>query len=265
MVDYKDPGWRNHRAYVGPERQYDLLGASQFRLLCALGLRSSHRVLDFGCGSLRAGRLLIPYLDPGRYFGVEPHGWLVEEAIEKETGRDLIELKRPRFDRNEDFRVDVFDERFDFILAQSIFSHCGQDLIARALERFAVQLADRGLIAATFVEGVDFPGSGWVYPKCATHSRARIHALARAAGLHGLPIPWFHPRQSWWLLAADKNRLPTPAQARLLHGVVLGVDEFSASWSRAQAVRKGLSRWYKYRVLARLRGLLSSRTGSGGI
>ncbi len=55
------PGDEHYSAYVGPPALYDLMGASQFRLLTALGLRERHSVLDFGCGSLRAGRLLLPY------------------------------------------------------------------------------------------------------------------------------------------------------------------------------------------------------------
>jgi len=60
------PGAGHYTAYVGPPNQYDFMGATQFRLLTTLGLREHHAVLDFGCGSLRAGRLLIPYLLEGR-------------------------------------------------------------------------------------------------------------------------------------------------------------------------------------------------------
>src|ERR1700724_2187949 len=74
------------RAYVGPPRQFDFMGAPQFRLLTTLGLREHHSVLDFGCGSLRAGRLLIPYLLPGRYYGLEPNRWLVEDGISRQLG-----------------------------------------------------------------------------------------------------------------------------------------------------------------------------------
>jgi SAM-dependent methyltransferase len=57
------------------------MGATQFRLLTTLGLREHHSLLDFGCGSLRAGRLLIPYLLPGRYYGLEPNRCLIEDGI----------------------------------------------------------------------------------------------------------------------------------------------------------------------------------------
>ena len=63
------PGDNHYRAYVGPPKDYDLVSAMVFNLLTCLGLRQHHRVLDIGCGSLRSGRLLIPYLNKGNYFG----------------------------------------------------------------------------------------------------------------------------------------------------------------------------------------------------
>jgi hypothetical protein len=66
-------GDHEYRAFVGPFEQYDVIGASQFALLYALGLRQHHRLLDVGCGSLRAGRMLIAYLEPGNYAGIEPN------------------------------------------------------------------------------------------------------------------------------------------------------------------------------------------------
>ncbi len=80
------PGSDHYTAYVGPPQDYDFMGATQFRLLTTLGLRDHHRLLDFGCGSLRAGRLLIPYLNPGNYYGIEPNRWLIDDAY-RERGR----------------------------------------------------------------------------------------------------------------------------------------------------------------------------------
>jgi hypothetical protein len=68
----------HYSAYVGPPREYDFMGATQFRLLTTLGLRETHRLLDFGCGSLRAGRFLIPYLLPAHYYGVEPNALFID-------------------------------------------------------------------------------------------------------------------------------------------------------------------------------------------
>lgn len=224
------PGDPEYRSYVGPPGQYDFMGATQFRLLCALGLRAHHDLLDLGCGSLRAGRLLIPYLDPGHYYGIEPNRWLIDEAIKRQLGRDLIDIKRPTFDSNDTFDAGVFDCTFDFIVAQSIFSHCGPDLVARALASMRKALRPRGLIAATFVAGdKDETAPGWVYPGCVAYTTGRIREFAADAGLVTTAIPWFHPRQSWHLFAIDPGRLPTESEASLLRGAVLGDPEFAAS------------------------------------
>ena len=41
--------------------------------------------------------LLIPYLNRGKYFGIEPNEWLVEEGIKQELGESLLQIKRPTF------------------------------------------------------------------------------------------------------------------------------------------------------------------------
>lgn len=241
------PGDHHYMAYVGPPGQYDFMGATQFRLLTTLGLRAHHALLDFGCGSLRAGRLFLSYLDRGRYFGIEPNRWLIEDAIEHQVGRDAIALKQPRFDHNGEFATDVFSRQFDFILAQSIFSHTGGDLVRTALRNFGSSLLPDGLVAATFIEGTqDFAGSGWVYPQCVAFRPRTIARLAADAGLCAARLPWYHPRQTWYCLAKDRRRLPDKAMLRHLSGAVLLDPEFAESLKRrrglVQSVRDYLRR-----------------------
>jgi SAM-dependent methyltransferase len=232
-------GAGHYSAYVGPPDQFDFMGATQFRLLTTLGLRETHRVLDFGCGSLRAGRLLIPYLLPGKYFGVEPNAWLIEDAIRHEIGRDQIRLKRPTFSHQADFRVDQFGATFDFILAQSIFSHAGPALIETALANFRSALAAQGIILATFIHlgmsglPAEHEGEGWVYPQCVAYWPNTVDRLIRQAKLEGIALPWFHPRQCWYALAAERDVLPTADQFSHLSGAVLRSDEFAASLAAA--------------------------------
>jgi len=216
----------HYSAYVGPPEQYDFMGAMQFRLACALGLREEHYLLDFGCGSLRAGRLFIPYLLADRYCGIEPKASLVTDAIAGELGGDdLVRLKRPRFDHNDEFRVGMFGTQFDFIVAQSIFSHCGSDLIVRALKNFRDVLKRDGVVMATFVPNTkqdEYTGGGWVYPGCVAYSDGTIQRFAETAQLACMRIPWFHPRQDWYLFAHEAARLPSPEDAaQHLSGKVL--------------------------------------------
>jgi SAM-dependent methyltransferase len=228
-------GDHHYQAYVGPPTQYDFMGATQFRLLCTLGLRANHRVLDFGCGSLRAGRLLISYLDRGCYHGIEPNRWLIDESVEKQIGRDVLKLKQPRFYHNENFDTSVFASEFDFIVAQSIFSHTGRDLVMTGLENFRRVLASDGIIAVTFNHGEeDCDGSGWYYPdqpgnRRVTYRPETILSFAREVDLHITAIPWYHPRQHWYLLAHDQMRLPSQDMMHHLTGAVLFDPAFNES------------------------------------
>jgi hypothetical protein len=69
------------------------MGATQFSLLCSLGMREQNRVLGFGCGSPRAGRLLIPYLTAGNYYGFEPNSWLIEDGMQRQLGASIIDQR----------------------------------------------------------------------------------------------------------------------------------------------------------------------------
>jgi len=225
-------GDNHYRSYVGPPDQYDLMGAMQFRLLCSLGLREWNKVLDFGCGSLRVGRILIPFLQSNCYFGIEPNEWLIEDAIERQLGQELIKLKHPNFSNNRNFIVPFDNCKFEFVLAQSIFSHTGVDAAEKILKEFSRVTTSRGIVAATFElsqDGSDFSGTGWIYPKCVRYDKSLIFDLAQQAGFVAIEIPFFHPRQRWFLMSRNQSVLPVQEQLALLAGAVFNVEEFSGS------------------------------------
>jgi SAM-dependent methyltransferase len=200
------PGDTHYRAFVGPPEDYDLIAAMTFNLLTTLGLRQHHSLLDVGCGSLRIGRLLIPYLNRGKYFGVEPNEWLVQEGIRRELGPSLVEIKRPTFfftDSPES--IAKVATPFNFAAAQSIFSHCGLDLIKGWLSAISRSLAEDGALVATFLTGAeDSPRSGWIYPDCVNYRPATLERAAAEVNLRFEILDWKHPRQTWALFAAPK-------------------------------------------------------------
>jgi cyclopropane fatty-acyl-phospholipid synthase-like methyltransferase len=197
------PGDPHYRAYVGPPERYDLIAAMVFNLLICIGLRERHRLLDIGCGSLRCGRLLIPYLNPGNYVGVEPNRWLIDEGIARETGKDLIRIKRPRFFYNDDFRFDERFGRFDFAVAQSIFSHASLQQIDTCLQSVSNRLEPSGALVATYVIGdKDYAEPTWLYPQCANYREETIAEISRRHGLEYQRLDWLHPHgQSWCLIS----------------------------------------------------------------
>lgn len=222
---------KDHRWFVGPRSQYDFMGATQFRLLTTLGLREEHYLLDIGCGSLRAGRLLIPYLLPDRYHGLEPNKFLIDEAIAKEIGADLIKLKRPCFAHNADFDFSVFGRTFDFIVAQSIFSHTGIDLAGHGLSRLKAVMNQKTTALVTFKPAAmgqpSSDATGWVYRGTVPLDEATIAGLVEQAGLFATKLAWFHPRQAWYFLATDKTHLPTHNELACLSGTVLRDERFA--------------------------------------
>lgn len=122
---------KNYKDYVGPGQRYRTISRERFELLLEHGLREPHRLLDIGCGSLRLGRLAIPFLAPKGYHGLEPgEKWLYEglkHEIEEVFGESLVQYKEPAFDHNEQFTLDGFGVEFDYIVAFSVFIHCGQE------------------------------------------------------------------------------------------------------------------------------------------
>jgi SAM-dependent methyltransferase len=114
---------RRYRAYMRKPQDYGWMGAYQFEYLLRLGLRERDSLLDIGCGSLRGGRLFIPYLLPGRYHGIDTDVSLIEEGLDHELGRSILDVKRPTFLIDDDFTCSAFGRTFDYVLAHSIFSH----------------------------------------------------------------------------------------------------------------------------------------------
>lgn len=200
------PGAAHHRAFVGPPEIYDMVAALQFNLLTSLGMRDYHSLLDIGAGSLRGGRLFITYLQVGQYFGIEPNEWLVKDGIRNEIGQDMIRLKRPRFSYDDNFSATVFDRKFDFLLAQSIFSHASPMQIARCLSEARKVMKPTSIFAATFLQADEnYTGDEWVYPGGVTYSLEFMNSLIKEHDLICLPIEWPHPSSQTWILITDPS------------------------------------------------------------
>ena len=213
-------GAEHYRSYVGPPAQFDFMGATQFVLLFSLGLREEHAVLDVGCGSLRTGRLLLQFLLPDRYVGVEPNSWLWRDALKAEIGEDVVRLKLPQFVEDASFSLTSIGRQFDFIVMQSILSHTGGDMIDRPLEQARAVMKPHGqflftvldedaLNFATLRQGATAPG--WHYPDCVTYEKDDILGRCERAGLYTQKLRWFHPRQSWYRAVLEKDRLLSEA------------------------------------------------------
>jgi SAM-dependent methyltransferase len=112
------PEW--HRGVVGG--RWDQMGALQASFLIERGLRPEHRLLDLGCGSLRAGLHLVRYLEPGHYYGIDASDELLA-AGRYELERHGLADRSPTLRHDAGFGVDSFGQQFDYAIAHSVFTH----------------------------------------------------------------------------------------------------------------------------------------------
>ena len=256
------PGDRHHRAFVGRPDRYDLVSAMQFNLLAGLGLRETHRLLDIGCGSLRAVRLFIVYLLPGRYHGIEPEEWLVRDGVAHESGSDLVELKQPRFAHNRDFSLGVFETDFDFLVAHSIFSRASRQQIRTCLAEARKVMHPESIFAATFLKAEQsYEGQDRVYPDCVGYKPSDMEAMAAEQGLGFRAIDWPHPNgQSWAIFhfpEKDMNFTPSPGETPAYRDILTeDLENCRARLTRIEShpyVRFGLALHRVFKTLRRKR------------
>jgi SAM-dependent methyltransferase len=146
----KKNGW--HREAIGGH--WEEIGKLQFKFLVNQGLQSVHYLLDIGCGSLRGGVHFIEYLKTGRYFGIEKEKPLLEAGRRIELQRYDLAHKRPHLHLIDDFDLSPIqqDVQFDYMLAQSVFTHLKSDMIELCLARVLPRLKPNGTLYATFRE-----------------------------------------------------------------------------------------------------------------
>jgi cyclopropane fatty-acyl-phospholipid synthase-like methyltransferase len=196
-------------------------------LFFLLGLRERHTFLDFGCGSLRSGRLVITYLAEDRYCGIDPNRWLIDAAIEREIGSSLGALKRSRFAFNADGVMTSFGTSFDFIHAHSVLTHAPEALGRTFFRQAATVLSPRGLVVATFLRGDrDYDGREWAYPQVITYRPETTRAWAADAGLRFVPIRWPHRNQTYFVAARPEIDLaPVFEEPPRSYGIDLHADD----------------------------------------
>ncbi len=188
-----------HRGGVGPTGMYDIIGAQQFCVMVRLGLRESDTLLDFGCGSFRGGRLFIPYLGIGNYYGVEPNQELVKSGIEHEVSYGMIQLKKPHLYCFDDFEITSIGVKFDYILAQSILSHAGVDVFEKIIREASESLQKGGVFAATYFDGAQTNRRGWLGHGIATYPFGFVKSMAVKYGMSCKPISIKHPVGQKWV------------------------------------------------------------------
>jgi SAM-dependent methyltransferase len=126
------------------------VGQFQFDFHVAHGLRNEHRFLDIGCGNLRLGAHLVPYLDEFGYVGIDISHRIVTAALD--TIRTFkLQSKLPRIFLVAETNYEFFPENyFDVANAHSVFSHLPPEEIEKVLRETLRVLKPGGWFDFTF-------------------------------------------------------------------------------------------------------------------
>jgi SAM-dependent methyltransferase len=172
---------------------WEEIGNLQFGYLVNHGLRSEHRLLDLGCGTLRGGRHFIRYLDAAHYSGIDISEKALAYARELVVEEGLSD-KRPHLVLNESKILDFaqFDDSFDVILAQSVFTHLPVEVIEHCFCHVGKIMHDESRFFFTFWESPVATRTGlkeFSYPVTFFEALAERHSFVIRLG-----DDYLHPR-----------------------------------------------------------------------
>lgn len=152
-VRRRDVRHGKHRSMVGG--LWEDMGTKQLEFLTGRGLCPEHRFIDVGCGSLRLGRQLVGYLEPGHYYGIDVNAELIAAGYRNELdGGARDRLPEANLRATDRFDCD-FGVAFDMGIAQSIFSHLSLNQVRLCLARVAKVMTAGGRFYVTYFEQPD--------------------------------------------------------------------------------------------------------------
>jgi cyclopropane fatty-acyl-phospholipid synthase-like methyltransferase len=146
-MENSNPYW--YRDAVGG--LWEELGKLQIEFLVGQGLLPQNYLLDIGCGSLRGGIHFIQYLEPEHYFGIDKNKELLDAGRIELHNNNLIH-KNPKLVQMENFEFLNLNQKFDYALAQSVFTHLTLNDIIKCLMNVEKVFNQSGKFYATFFE-----------------------------------------------------------------------------------------------------------------
>ena len=194
MADWVTTQGANFAVGTEDGDQWLALGRRQFRYLKTHGLEPHHRMLEIGCGNLRAGWRFIRYLDAGNYTGIDISPEILLAARETIVERGLQE-KRPVTMLAAGTGLDSLPSQwFDVAHAHSVFSHTPLDVIDGYLQGMRRVLKPTGFFDFTYNET---DGDTWDFLEEDYYFRRQVLIdLAAEHGFAATPMTGWEHKQA---------------------------------------------------------------------
>ena len=139
-------------------------GRAELEIVTALGLARGHRLLEMGCGALRAGAHIIEYLEPDRYWGVDIDELSLRAGVQYELPVRGLTARRPRFLLNANFELERLPGAsgvlFDFVVFFAVLKPNIRKLWEPALAHTRARLAPGGRVVIAGDWPEPFDGAG---------------------------------------------------------------------------------------------------------
>ena len=187
---------KSARAAVGTpsEERWLALGKMQHEFMVERGLERDHRMLELGCGNLRAGWRFIRYLKPGHYVGVDisPEILLAAERTIVERG---LQERRPSLFVVDGTSLDFLPaDHFDAVHAHSVFSHCPIDVVEASMRAAWRVMRPGGWFDFTYNES---EGGEWHFlDEDFYYPTATLLGLGEQIGFEAAPMDDWHYKQA---------------------------------------------------------------------
>ena len=189
-------------------------GQMQLSYLVKHGLVPTDRILEIGCGNLRAGRFLIDYLEPGNYYGIDISPEILLSA-QQVIVQDRLQSKVPQLTFTNDLTLAFLPAGyFNVVHANSVFTHCPIEIIEECFAHVGRVMAPGAIFDFTFYRTND---TGYhVYHEDFYY---RTETLIGLAAKHGLAArlmddwldPWDHQPKIRITMAPVQNVSSTPS------------------------------------------------------
>lgn len=134
------------------KKDFDSMGHEHFNYLQFHKLKPHHVFFDVGCGALRTGQYVIPYLNPGNYYGLDRMPELIEYGLNEVLTPDIVFHNKPKFSVNNEFNCNFIDKQVDYVWCQSLMSHLSTADIKDCLNKISEKLSPSGRIFFTYFQ-----------------------------------------------------------------------------------------------------------------
>lgn len=205
-------------------------GRVTFEALLNLGLARTHRIVDFGCGSLRLGRHLIEYLDGGQYWGLDVTQRFIRIGLDGWFSARPLPSKVARFGVITPAVLgEVARAQPDVVLISGVL-HCVQ---GRHLPLLMAQVASvctkHTQVVATLLE------ANILMRRSQCTFRHSLEDVRRAAGRAGMSLVVIRPGREPGLLCEEADSDGIPERATLLL-LAKSLDEARAGALRFETI-----------------------------